>query len=225
MSLTEIFTDSLKYPFSDMTKFCILGVIMAISSLGSLDLGNETLTLILGIIGLIASIIAGGYGVSIVKNAIIRSDEIPDFDLQTNLIDGIKMIILAIVYYIIPFIITVIIAFASGFFNQITVIIGIILLVIFTLLLYMGVCRLAKYNSLSEGVDIPEAARDLKRIGIGKIIGWMVLLIVIISIITFISMILTSIPYIGFLISAFLVSTYNLFVAYRSVGLLYSYIE
>ena len=35
----------------------------------------------------------------------------------------------------------------------------------------------------------------------------------------------TSIPYIGFLISAFLVSTYNLFVAYRSVGLLYSYIE
>lgn len=28
MSLTEIFTDSLKYPFSDMTKFCILGVIM-----------------------------------------------------------------------------------------------------------------------------------------------------------------------------------------------------
>lgn len=167
------------------------------------------------------------------------------------------MIILAIVYYIIPFIITVIIAFASGFFNQImevmayasqygpdfvnmvpedvamslvssaaiTVIIGIVLFVIFTLLLYMGVCRLAKYNSLSEGVDIPEAARDLKRIGIGKIIGWMVLLIVIISIITFISMILTSIPYIGVLISAFLVSTYNLFVAYRSVGLLYSYIE
>ena len=74
MSLTEIFTDSLKYPFSDMTKFCILGVIMAISSLGSLDLWNETLTLILGIIGFIASIIAGGYGVSIVKNAIIRSD-------------------------------------------------------------------------------------------------------------------------------------------------------
>lgn len=257
MSLTEIFTDSLKYPFSDMIKFCILGVIMTISSLGSLDLGNETLTLILGIIGFIASIIAGGYGVSIVKNAIIRSDEIPDFDLQTNLIDGIKMIILAIVYYIIPFIITVIIAFASGFFNQImevmayasqygpdfvnmvpedvamslvssaaiTVIIGIVLFVIFTLLLYMGVCRLAKYNSLSEGVDIPEAARDLKRIGIGKIIGWMVLLIVIISIITFISMILTSIPYIGVLISAFLVSTYNLFIAYRSVGLLYSYIE
>ena len=104
----------------------------------------------------------------------------------------------------------------------ITIIIGIILFVIFTLLFYMGLCRFAKYNSLSEGADIPEAARDLARIGIGKVIGWMILLFVIIAVITFIEMFISSIPYVGILISAFLISTYNLFIVYRSVGLLYS---
>ena len=154
-------------------------------------------------------------------------------------------------------IITLIVAFATGFFNQyievatyasqygsnfvnmvsedlmmslvssaaITIIIGIILLVIFSLLFYMGICRLAKYNSLSEGADIPEAARDLKRIGIGKVIGWMILLFVIVAILTFIETFISSIPSVGILISAFLISTYNLFIAYRSVGLLYSAIE
>ena len=107
----------------------------------------------------------------------------------------------------------------------ITIIIGIILLVIFSLLFYMGICRLAKYNSLSEGADIPEAARDLKRIGIGKVIGWMILLFVIVAILTFIETFISSIPSVGILISAFLISTYNLFIAYRSVGLLYSAIE
>ena len=73
MSLTEIFNDALKYPFSDMTKFCILGVIMVISSLGSLELGNEIISSVLGLIGVIASLITLGYGVSVVKNAIIKS--------------------------------------------------------------------------------------------------------------------------------------------------------
>lgn len=257
MSLTEIFNDSLKYPFSDMTKFCIIGIVMVVSSLGSLEIGNAIISSVLGIVAAVASIITSGYSVSVVKKAIVKSDEIPDLDLRENIIDGLKMIVMLIVYYIIPIIITLIVAFATGFFNQyievatyasqygsnfvnmvsedlmmslvssaaITIIVGIILLVIFSLLFYMGICRLAKYNSLSEGADIPEAARDLKRIGIGKVIGWMILLFVIIAILTFIETFISSIPSVGVLISAFLISTYNLFIAYRSVGLLYSAIE
>ena len=45
MSLTEIFNDSLKYPFSDMTKFCIIGIVMVVSSLGSLEIGEEVKTI------------------------------------------------------------------------------------------------------------------------------------------------------------------------------------
>ena len=221
------------------------------------EIGNAIISSVLGIVAAVASIITSGYSVSVVKKAIVKSDEIPDLDLRENIIDGLKMIVMLIVYYIIPIIITLIVAFATGFFNQyievatyasqygsnfvnmvsedlmmslvssaaITIIIGIILLVIFSLLFYMGICRLAKYNSLSEGADIPEAARDLKRIGIGKVIGWMILLFVIIAILTFIETFISSIPSVGILISAFLISTYNLFIAYRSVGLLYSAIE
>ena len=181
MSLTEIFIDSLKYPFSDMTKFCIIGIVMVVSSLGSLEIGNAIISSVLGIVAAVASIITSGYSVSVVKKALVKSDEIPDLDLRENIIDGLKMIVMLIVYYIIPIIITLIVAFATGFFNQyievatyasqygsnfvnmvsedlmmslvssaaITIIIGIILLVIFSLLFYMGICRLAKYNSLS----------------------------------------------------------------------------
>ena len=78
---------------------------MVISSLGSLELGNEIISSVLGLIGVIASLITLGYGVSVVKNAIIKSDEIPDFDLQTNIVDGLKMAVISIVYYIIPFVI------------------------------------------------------------------------------------------------------------------------
>lgn len=53
----------------------------------------------------------------------------------------------------------------------------------------------------------------------------MILLFVIVAILTFIETFISSIPSVGILISAFLISTYNLFIAYRSVGLLYSAIE
>ena len=57
MSLTEIFNDSLKYPFSDMTKFCIIGIVMVVSSLGSLEIGNAIISSVLGIVAAVASII------------------------------------------------------------------------------------------------------------------------------------------------------------------------
>ena len=108
MSLTEIFNDSLKYPFSDMTKFCIIGIVMVVSSLGSLEIGNAIISSVLGIVAAVASIITSGYSVSVVKKAIVKSDEIPDLDLRENIIDGLKMIVMLIVYYIIPIIITLI---------------------------------------------------------------------------------------------------------------------
>ena len=54
MSLTEIFNDSLKYPFSDMTKFCIIGIVMVVSSLGSLEIGNAIISSVLGIVAAVA---------------------------------------------------------------------------------------------------------------------------------------------------------------------------
>ncbi|WP_299523795.1 DUF4013 domain-containing protein [uncultured Methanobrevibacter sp.] len=254
MNLTDIFKDSLKYPISDMTKFSIFGIVMLLSALGSLSFGNAAIDGILVIISFVALIISLGYGIAITRSAIEKSDEIPDLNLETTIVDGLKMVVLSIVYYIIPTIIVIILAFATGLFdyvveilgylNQygpefanmipddlilsmmssaaITMLVAFILMVIFSFLYYMGVCRLAKYNSLSAGADIPEAARDLKKVGIGRVIGWAVLLVILIFIFNLIGGFIGLIPYVGVLISGFLISTYISFMIYRSVGLLYA---
>lgn len=251
MSLTDIFNDSFKYPISDITKFAIFGIIVVIASLSNIDFGNDIINIIIGIIALIAAILVSGYGVSIAKNAIYISDEIPTLDFKTNFIDGLKMIVVSIVYYIIPAIVVAIVAVVSGLYDQvaevmtyvaqgttanipqdllyslgsssiITVLVAIILFVVFTLLYYVAICRLAKYDSLSESLNIPEAAHDIRRIGVGKVVGWAILLAIIACIIIFIEALIAWIPYIGVLIAAFLASTYLTFITYRSIGLLYS---
>ena len=254
MSLTEIFNDSFKYPFSDLVKFCIFGVVVLIASFRSLNFGNEIINAIMVIIGAIATVVTLGYGVSITRNAIANSDEIPMLDLKIHLIDGIKMLVISIVYYIIPVIITAIVAVVSGLSGKvtdilanatqngtnlavsipndvavsligpasITAIVAAILMIIFGLLYYMGVCRFAKSDDLMESLNILESCRDLKRIGIIKVIGWGILLVVIVCVLLFVGSLITIIPYAGFFISAFLISTLINFVTYRSIGLVYS---
>lgn len=50
-----------------MTKFCIIGIVMVVSSLGSLEIGNAIISSVLGIVAAVASIITSGYSVSVVK--------------------------------------------------------------------------------------------------------------------------------------------------------------
>ena len=100
-------------------------------------------------------------------------------------------------------------------------IIGFILFVIFGFLEIMGQCRLAKTDSLGYAVNIPEAFRDIGRIGFGKVIGLTVLIFVIILVINCIISGLNA--YIaGFSILSIIVTPYLSFFAARASGLLYS---
>lgn len=100
-------------------------------------------------------------------------------------------------------------------------IIGFILFVIFGFLETMGQCRLAKTDSLGYAVNIPEAFRDIGRIGFGKVIGLTVLIFVIILVINCIISGLNA--YIaGFSILSIIVTPYLSFFAARASGLLYS---
>lgn len=100
-------------------------------------------------------------------------------------------------------------------------IIGFILFVIFGFLEIMGQCRLAKTDSLGYAVNIPEAFRDIGRIGFGKVIGLTVLIFVIILVIN--SIISGLNAYIaGFSILSIIVTPYLSFFAARASGLLYS---
>ena len=109
-------------------------------------------------------------------------------------------------------------------FGNSLIIVGIvafILFVIFGFLEIMGQCRLAKTDSLGYAVNIPEAFRDIGRIGFGKVIGLTVLIFVIILVINCIISGLNA--YIaGFSILSIIVTPYLSFFAASASGLLYS---
>lgn len=127
MNLKEIIVDSVKYPISDTRKFlifCALSILLSLSTIiPSYGINNDTLTIILTIVSLIVAFIILGYSVDVVKNGAERKDTLPDFDYLKQFIMGIKALILEIIYFIIPAVITILVASASGLFSSFTSII------------------------------------------------------------------------------------------------------
>lgn len=103
----------------------------------------------------------------------------------------------------------------------ITATVAVIVFVIFSFLQTMAQARLANTGSLTEALNVIEAAKDIKRIGIGKVI---ILVILIIVVAVIVQMILSAIANVVPLLSilSLIVTPYLVFFAERAVGLLYS---
>lgn len=255
MDITEIITDAIKYPFSDIKTLLIIGVVCLIGSLlGSLNglTDNSAIVMLGSILSLIFAIIISGYQLDIMKFGIDLEDAMPSLDIKNNLINGIKNIVLGIVYYIIPTIIVAILGFALGGFAlmglsglnattatrdevissiftpqvisglSIVIIVAIILFVIFTLLALMGQCRLAKTGDLGNALSFSQSYNELREIGIGKTLGLVVLLYILICIIMLVFFVLMLIPYVGMILVALFGEAIIMFIQCRSYGLLYS---
>ena len=124
MNLREIIMDAIKFPISDTRKFlifCALIIIMSLSTvLPSYGVKDSTLSLILTLVTLIVAIIVLGYCVEVIKSGADGDDTLPDFDYVKQFVNGIKALILDIIYFIIPAIITIIVASATGLFTSFT---------------------------------------------------------------------------------------------------------
>lgn len=121
MKLTEIYSNAIKWPFSDIKALLVLGILLIIGSLSSFVpalLGQPTsyvpLKIIFSILSIIVALIAGGYTISMIKNSMNLSDEIPCISLKTNLIDGVKLLVVAIIYIVIYAIILLVVGYATG---------------------------------------------------------------------------------------------------------------
>ena len=74
--------------------------------------------------------------------------------------------------------------FASlGFFTffyllQFVILIGWFLIILVSFLLIIAQCRLAKYNSIKEAINLKEVINDIKRIGLLNLIGWVIIMCV-----------------------------------------------
>ena len=103
----------------------------------------------------------------------------------------------------------------------ITATVGIILFIIFLFLQTMAEARLANTGSLSEALNIFEAAKDIGRIGVGKVIILIILLFIIVGIINIVLTAIASfLPILSIL--SVIISPYLLLFTKRAVGLLYS---
>jgi hypothetical protein len=117
MEISDIFKDAIKYPFKDIKMLLIIGVILLISSIfdavGTAT-DNPAVNILGMVISLLISFIVMGYSMDILKVGIDVEDALPSLDLKGDFKKGIKLFLVTIVYYIIPVIITAVIAIFTG---------------------------------------------------------------------------------------------------------------
>lgn len=274
MEIMDIIKESFIFPTNNLEKLAIYIVLLFV--MGLLAIGGAfsvylaaqesmsylILTAIIFIISIVLGLLITGYQVGIVKSGIEFDDKAPEFDWKNDIVTGIEMIIVNIVYMIIPTIIVGIVALianvpgnvlqmaqemsansanvtavanstsamasvsdatmaAFGTSIAITGMVAFVLFIIFAIILTIAEARLANTGSLGEALNIPEAVRDISRIGVGKVIAVFLLLFIIIAVIqTILNTLYGLIPPIAIL--SIIVTPFLTFVSNRAAGLLYS---
>ena len=191
MELGEILSDALSYPFQNIKAlviYAILGIILGIAIAGTLGgimagmaADNVLAVLGSGVIGIVIALVIGfiitGYELDIIKYGIERDYGAPGIDFIRQFFNGVKFFVVNLVYMIIPIIISAILAviFQHWLSGLLTAIISII----FAFALMMGQCRLAKTEDLSYALSIGEAIGDISKVGIVKVVLFVVLMFVI----------------------------------------------
>ncbi|KZX17240.1 hypothetical protein MBCUT_02870 [Methanobrevibacter cuticularis] len=267
MDITSIFKDSLTYPTKDWGKVLTLGLLLlgcfilfALTFVAAILSQTQYLTtIILGIITLVFGIIVGliynGYGLSITRETIIdrgaNVENLPYFKWLKNIVDGLKVFVLHVVYMIIPIAIGIILAYALGLFSDMVTfnqivnssnytsmtggdLVGLqtnyvlvqlvygILSVIFTLFAIIARARLAETGKLASIIQFSEILDTIGKIKWGNYIVWYILLMIITVVISFIAGLLLIIPILGFVIYSLIVIPFLLLFTSRAVGLIYN---
>ena len=128
MEITELFEDSLKYPIQDWVKLLILGALLLVPSIlmalpiVAIVLRQAVafwiLSLIFIIVGIIILLIVSGYSLKVTRESILGVSDLPAFEWVKNIIDGLKLLVVEIAYYIIPLIITIVMFYVTGLFEK-----------------------------------------------------------------------------------------------------------
>lgn len=116
MKIPNLFKDALIYPVNNWKKFIIVGI-LALFIIPNLFLqagyfnsyllndpqGYFELNILLYIISFLVSIFILGYGFSIIKNTINNPQKSPNFNIKSNFTDGLKVFLINVIYFLIPF--------------------------------------------------------------------------------------------------------------------------
>lgn len=173
-----------------------------------------------------------GYSVNVTKRGIDNSNDIPSYDFKNNLIDGLKLFVVFLVYFIIPTIITLALLIVFGLigagFRQILgslgiwAVIAVIIFVIFGIFGVVGQARYAISRSIGDAINIWEVVEDVKRIGILKIILFLIVEYILLIVYVLILGVVTVVPTIGTMIADVIFGGFLVLFINYGVGLLYS---
>lgn len=234
MDIFDLLRDSLVYPLNNIQSlllYCLLGIVSGIVVGGtlaalifSIAAGNVLATIGSGIAGIVVAVfldfIISGYALDIVKYGIEKNNGAPGINFFRQFFNGVKLFAVSITYLFIPIIISAVLAV---FFNQwVVILVAFILFVIFSLAQLMAQCRLAKTEDLLYALNIPEAIRDIARVGFIELL----IFVVIISLISLVLLIIAGFitqwnSIVGGILMG-IVSVYLIFFVNRVIGLLYS---
>jgi len=219
MDIGEIVGDAARYPSQDWKKILIFGVMILFSFL------------------IIPAFIAMGYFLRALKASIAGSGELPEFEEWGEMIvDGIKVFIVQLVYFIVPAIIIFAGMWASIAAMQNfaadpsaltlglggTAIIGVILAIILGLIATIALANMAYYNSeLGAAFRFSEILEKINQIGWTDYIIWYIVMIIIAVVIGVIASILGIIPILGWLILVLVMYPYTYLLYARALALLF----
>ena len=243
MDLSAIVINSVKYPFRNISRLIVISVLfvlIAIIPIGKL-IGNDFVVLIGVIAFFIFIMIVPGYFLGVVKTGFRHSSAVPSFNLVNSIADSVRVLILRTVYMIIPVFVFFALmstagpasidliyklqipSFLATFGLMILVIV--ITYLIFEFLLFFAKARMAYLNSLSEALKIHKVVGDIRNIGIGNIIKWAIVMLILVIAVSVISSWVMVIPYVGFLIDLCVVVPIMESIGNYSLGMLYSNID
>lgn len=194
MEIMEIMKDALVYPLNNLKAliiYIILGIILGVAVVGtvvgvmaSASANNVLAAIGSGIIGIIIAVFIGfvisGYELDIIKYGIERNDRAPGVDIVRQFKNGVKLFAVNIVYFLIPIIISAILAVI--FQHWLSAVISTLLFILFGLAAIMGQCRLAKSEDLIDALAVGESIGDVSRVGIVKLILFIIVVVIIIFI-------------------------------------------
>lgn len=251
MDIGDIIINSFKYPIEDKNNFIhvvlIFSLIAIVSIINFYIMSINTTPTFKQYAAILFTLfislffcflfIAPGYFLSVVHEGVNQTGKIPKIKLGKNIAYTLQLIPLAIVYLIIPVIITVFFASLTGiitsrsYFNfnygsfwvsLFGYIIIMIVNLIFEAVFGVAVMRFAKNYKLSEGMAVAEVIEDMKRIGIAKLVGTYIILGIIAAVVMYALSFLELIPYLGIIISMLLLKPFFFLVEGYALGLLYS---
>lgn len=152
-----------------------------------LPAGDIYLVVGLSVISFIVGLFILGYQYDVVKFSIDKKADLPGFnDIARLLVRGIKYLIVAVAYYIIPVIVwTAGIAFAgySSVFIIVSLIAGLLFIIAYFLMI-MAVNNMVAYGSIKKAFDFREITDNIANLGWGKYIGIVMFTVIVMMIIS-----------------------------------------